>query len=227
MRAHISFLTYVSIPWFHAYPLLFPPRVKCILWRGEFQSFRCSIPSPLIPKSKLANFSSTSFVRFLSPTILQNIRARISNFRSQTSILSTLYHLVREEYRVDRWARFSFFFLFYFPTKNSSPPSLTEISKNLTNSVRSIRKISHFPISGWYLYVLGTDLRYVSTSERFEYTENHTGNWASRGERRRNGNESLETVPLSPRCGWKFSKKLSTRGYLHLRVKSQRQSCSG
>lgn len=183
MRAHISFLTYVSIPWFHAYPLLFPPRVKCIFWRGEFQSFRCSIPSPLIPKSKLANFSSTSFVRFLSPTILQNIRARISNFRSQTSILSALYHLVREEYRVDRWARFSFFFLFYFPTKNSSPPSLTEISKNLTNSVRSIRKISHFPISGWYLYVLGTDLRYVSTSERFEYTENHTGNWASRGER--------------------------------------------
>ena len=71
----------------------------------------------------------------------------------------------------------------YFYAITRGYPSLTEISKNLTNSVRSIRKISHFPISGWYLYVLGTDLRYVSTSERFEYTENHTGNWASRGER--------------------------------------------
>lgn len=175
MRAHISFLTYVSIPWFHAYPLLFPPRVKCIFWRGEFQSFRCSIPSPLIPKSKLANFSSTSFVRFLSPTILQNILARISNFRSQTSILSTLYHLVRRISSRSMSSLF-FFFPFLFPDQKLEPPF---VNGNIEKSYKfGAVYPQNFTFSniGRYLYVLGTDLRYVSTSERFEYTENHTGN---------------------------------------------------
>lgn len=47
--------------------------------------------------------------------------------------------------RISNRARF-----FFSTTKNSSPPSLTEISKNLTNSVRSIRKISHFSNIGSY-----------------------------------------------------------------------------
>lgn len=227
MRAHISFLTYVSIPWFHAYPLLFPPRVKCILWRGEFQSFRCSIPSPLIPKSKFANFSSTSFVRFLSPTILQNIRARISNFRSQTSILSALYHLVREEYRVDRWARFSFFFPFLFPDQKLEPPF---VNGNIEKSYKfGAVYPQNFTFSNIWLVSIcirnGPMLRIHIRKIRIygeSYRELSQSWWKGR-----NGNEFLETVLLSPRCGWKFSKKLSTRGYLHLRVKSQRQSCSG
>lgn len=176
MRAHISFLTYVSIPWFHAYPLLFPPRVKCILWRGEFQSFRCSIPSPLIPKSKLANFSSTSFVRFLSPTILQNIRARISNFSKPN--FDSFYVVPSRTGRISSRSMSSlfFFFPFLFPDQKLEPPF---VNGNIEKSYKfGAVYPQNFTFSniGWYLYVLGTDLRYVSTSERFEYTENHTGN---------------------------------------------------
>ena len=47
-----------------------PQRVKCILSRGDSQSSRRLIPSSLISKSKLANFSpATRFVRFLSPIL--------------------------------------------------------------------------------------------------------------------------------------------------------------
>lgn len=76
-----------------------------------------------------------------------------------------------------------FFFPFLFPDQKLEPPF---VNGNIEKSYKfGAVYPQNFTFSniGWYLYVLGTDLRYVSTSERFEYTENHTGNWASRGER--------------------------------------------
>lgn len=110
----------------------------------DFHSFRCLIPS----RSREYETNDNSF-RSLFP--------RVWDFRSKRFFLPYLilsYDI--REYRTEYRSLSSLLFFSLPDEKQSLEPSLTEISKNLTNSARSIRKISHFSNIGYaYLCVLG------------------------------------------------------------------------
>ena len=157
-----------------------PQRVKCILSRGDSQSSRRLIPSPLISKSKLANFSpATRFVRFLSPILRSSkeysacFRAWISNFRGQTSILSTL----PISYGKNIESRSFFFF-------NDEKLELPFVNGNIEKSYKFGAVYPQNFTFFQYRFVLG--MTHAIRKIRI-YGKNHTGNWASeRGRHRRN-----------------------------------------
>lgn len=112
-----------------------------------------------------------------------------------------------------------FFFPFLFPDQKLEPPF---VNGNIEKSYKfGAVYPQNFTFSniGWYLYVLGMDLRYVSTSERFEYTENHTGNWASRGEREERKRILGNSASFSPMRMEIFEKTFDTRLFISAREK--------